>query len=110
MIKSGYWTNKAPYRRIQTETLSYDPCLAIHVRWYTDAALCCGLLLLLQTLHSSNIVVILSCCLDAHVLLLLCHLQVWLSPTTGKRLGFWHPSVQDLRRILCVHTMEGHVP
>jgi hypothetical protein len=80
MIKSGYWTNKAPYRRIQTETLSYDPCLAIHVRWYTDAALCCGLLLLLlQTLHSSNIVVILSCCLDAHVLLLPWYLQVWLA-------------------------------
>jgi hypothetical protein len=34
MFKSGYWTNKAPYRRIRTETLSYDPYLAFHVRWY----------------------------------------------------------------------------
>ncbi len=80
MIKRGYWTNKAPYRRIWTETLSYDPYVAIHVRWYPDAAFCCGLLLL-QTvvlLYSSNIVVIMSSCLDAHVLLLW-HLQVWLA-------------------------------
>ncbi len=77
-----------------------------------DAALCCGLLLL-QTVvfYLSNIVVIISSCLDAHVLWLW-HLQVWLAlPNREEEIRVLASiSAGFAQNTICVHTMDGHVP